>query len=161
MCFLLFYFSLLFFFKFCSRRFALSLLNQSFLCYYFNNITDNIWTLQFQLFNDSTYEQILISCNDLVSCNFYIDIFILAKNLYRTFRVSTYYLMWQKMIWIDSITDSVEKIIGANSRRYWSTEEPGVFQFLGSQRVRTSICTIILRANSICILFINIVSVFL
>ena len=52
---------------------------------------DNILTLKFQLFNDSTYEQILISNDDLVPCNCYIDIFILAKNLYRAFR--SFYLL--------------------------------------------------------------------
>ena len=41
----------------------------------------------------------------------------------------------QRMRWLDSITDSLTWI-WANSGRYWRTEEPGVLQSMGSQRVR-------------------------
>ena len=38
----------------------------------------------------------------------------------------------QRMRWSDSITDSMDMSL-ANSRRQWSTEEPGVLQSMASQ----------------------------
>ena len=38
---------------------------------------------------------------------------------------------WQRMLWLDSITDSVAWF-WAHSRRLWRTEEPGVLQAMGS-----------------------------
>ena len=46
----------------------------------------------------------------------------------------------QRMRWLDSITDSVQWI-WANCRRWWRTEEPGVLQSVGSQRVRYGLAT--------------------
>ena len=40
----------------------------------------------------------------------------------------------QRMTWLHSITDSMTWI-WANSGRLWRTEEPGMLQFMGSQRV--------------------------
>ena len=40
---------------------------------------------------------------------------------------------WQRMRWLDGITDSVE--IWASSRSWWWTERPGMLQAMGSQRV--------------------------
>ena len=42
---------------------------------------------------------------------------------------------WQKMRWLDGITDSMEWV-WVNSRSWWWTGRPGVLQFVGSQRVR-------------------------
>ena len=39
---------------------------------------------------------------------------------------------WQRMRWLDSITDSMNL---SNSRKEWWTEEPGMVQSMGSQRV--------------------------
>ena len=38
---------------------------------------------------------------------------------------------WQRMRWLDSITD----LMHMNFGRYWRTEEPDVLQSMGSQRV--------------------------
>jgi len=40
---------------------------------------------------------------------------------------------WQRMRWLDGITDSMD--IWVNSRSWWWTGRPGVLQFMGSQRV--------------------------
>ena len=40
--------------------------------------------------------------------------------------------VWQRMSWLDSITDSVTWI-WANSGRCWRTEEPGVLQSMGGR----------------------------
>ena len=42
---------------------------------------------------------------------------------------------WQRMRWLDGITDS-HALVWASSRRWWWTGKPGVLQSLGSQRVR-------------------------
>ena len=42
---------------------------------------------------------------------------------------------WQKMRWLDGITDSMEWV-WVNSRSWWWTGRPGVLRFTGSQRVR-------------------------
>ena len=44
------------------------------------------------------------------------------------------------MRWLDSITDSMTWI-WANSGRYWRTEEPGVLQSMGLQRVQCDLGT--------------------
>ena len=41
---------------------------------------------------------------------------------------------WQKMRWVDGITDSVDRV-WTNSRRQWRTGKSGVLQSMGSQRV--------------------------
>ena len=41
---------------------------------------------------------------------------------------------WQRMRWLDGITDSVD-IIWASSGRWWRTGKPGVLQSMESQRV--------------------------
>ena len=42
---------------------------------------------------------------------------------------------WQRMRWLDGITNSLD-MSWANSRRYWRTGKPGVLQSMESQRVR-------------------------
>ena len=46
----------------------------------------------------------------------------------------------QRMRWLDGITDSMTWI-WANSGRYWRTEEPGVLQSMGLQRVQCDLGT--------------------
>ena len=41
---------------------------------------------------------------------------------------------WQRVRWLDGITDSMEWVL-VNSGRWWWTGRPGVLQFMGSQRV--------------------------
>ena len=47
---------------------------------------------------------------------------------------------WQRMRWLDGITDSVD-MSWANSRIQWRTGEPIVLQSMGSQRVRQDFLT--------------------
>ena len=47
---------------------------------------------------------------------------------------------WQRMRWLDSITDSVTWI-WANSGRLWRTVKPGVLQPMGSQRIRRDLAS--------------------
>ena len=42
---------------------------------------------------------------------------------------------WQRMRWLDGITDSM-KWVKVNSSSWWWTARPGMLQFMGSQRVR-------------------------
>ena len=42
---------------------------------------------------------------------------------------------WQRMGWLDGITDSMD-ISWASSERWWRTGKPGELQSMGSQRVR-------------------------
>ena len=42
---------------------------------------------------------------------------------------------WQRMRWLDGITDSMD-MSGVNSRSWWWTERPGMLQYMGSQRIR-------------------------
>ena len=41
---------------------------------------------------------------------------------------------WQRMRWLDSITDSVDMNL-SKLREIWKTEEAGMLQFMGSQRI--------------------------
>ena len=41
---------------------------------------------------------------------------------------------WQRMRWLDGITDSMD-MVWENSRRWWRTGKPGILQSTGSQRV--------------------------
>ena len=47
---------------------------------------------------------------------------------------------WQRIRWLDSITNSIDMNL-SNSGRQWRTEEPGVLQSTGSQRVGSSLAT--------------------
>ena len=42
---------------------------------------------------------------------------------------------WQRMRWLDGITDSMDLSFWANSGRQWRTGKPGMLQSVGSQRV--------------------------
>ena len=42
---------------------------------------------------------------------------------------------WQRMRWLDAITDSTDRV-WINSRSWWWTGRPGMLQSMGSQRVR-------------------------
>ena len=42
---------------------------------------------------------------------------------------------WQRMRWLDGITDLMD-MVWVNSRSWWWTGRPGVLRFMGSQRVR-------------------------
>ena len=42
---------------------------------------------------------------------------------------------WQRMIWLDGITDSMDMWVWVNSRSWWWTGRPGMLQFMGLQRV--------------------------
>ena len=43
---------------------------------------------------------------------------------------------WQRMRWLDSITDLMDMGVWVDSRSWWWTGRPGVLQLTGSQRVR-------------------------
>ena len=47
---------------------------------------------------------------------------------------------WQRMRWLNSITNS-RTYFWANSGRLWRTGKPGMLQFMGSQRVRHDLAT--------------------
>ena len=47
---------------------------------------------------------------------------------------------WQKTIWLDGITDSMDLSL-CSSRRWWRTEKPGVLQSTRSQRVGHDLVT--------------------
>ena len=42
---------------------------------------------------------------------------------------------WQRMRWLDVITDSMDMRVSVNSGHWWWTGRPGVLRFMGSQRV--------------------------
>ena len=43
---------------------------------------------------------------------------------------------WQRMRWLDSITDLMDMGVWVDSRSWWWIGRPGVLQLMGSQRVR-------------------------
>ena len=43
---------------------------------------------------------------------------------------------WQRIRWLDGITDSMDTSLSNNSRSWWWTGSPGVLQSMGLQRVR-------------------------
>ena len=46
---------------------------------------------------------------------------------------------WQRMSWLDSITDSMD--MNLSKQRQWRTEEPGMLQSMRLQRVRQDLLT--------------------
>ena len=48
---------------------------------------------------------------------------------------------WQRMRWLDSITDWMDMSFWASSRRWWRTGKPGVPQSMGSQSVGHNLVT--------------------
>ena len=47
---------------------------------------------------------------------------------------------WQRMTWLDSITNSMDENL-SNSKREWRTGEPRMLQSMGSQRIRQDLMT--------------------
>ena len=47
---------------------------------------------------------------------------------------------WQRMTWLDSITNSMDENL-SNSKREWRTGEPSMLQSMGSQRIRQDLMT--------------------
>ena len=45
---------------------------------------------------------------------------------------------WQRMRWLDGITDTKDTWVWVDSTSWWWTGRPGVLQFMGSQRVDTT-----------------------